>query len=77
MLFRRHAPPLEHAELNDCISVGAAGGVEKIGAVQRKETMRPLVGRILKRVHDTRVNDIRKLPLDGVELLSQSKNFDL
>jgi hypothetical protein len=77
LLFGLDAAPFKHAELNDGVAVGASGGKEKIGTIQRKEPVGPFVSRILKRIHDTRMNDIRELPLDGIKLLFQSKNFNL
>src|SRR5262245_27420577 len=70
LFLGRYASSFKHAELNNSVAVGASSGVEEIRAVQRKEPMRPLVGWILKRFHNARVNDIRKLPLDGIKLLS-------
>jgi len=71
-----YAPTFKHAEFNNRISVRAPGRVEEIRTVQREESVRSLVGRILERFDNARVNDIRKLPLDwGQAALSIQKSL--
>ena len=77
MLLGLYAAPLKHTELKDGVAVGASNWIEKVATIKGKETVGPLVCRILKCLHDTGMNNIRKPLLDGVELLSQSEYLNL
>ena len=70
-------PTRDHADLDDRVGIGSAAGREQVVFFQRKESVRPLVLRKLQRFHDTFMNHIGQLPLDGIEMVFNAVDFDL
>ena len=70
-------PTRDHADFDDRVSIGSAAWREKIILCHRKEAMGSFIRRKLQRVDNAVMNHIGQLPLDGIEMVFNSVDFDL
>lgn len=76
-LFGLDRSPLNHADLNDCVPIGAARWREKVLGIKVKKAMGALIGWKCQHLDDTGVDGIREATANRLELRSESVDFDL
>jgi len=70
-------PPRDYADFDNRVGVGPAARREHVVFFHRKEPVRSFILWKLQRFHDTFVNHVGQLPLDGIEMIFNSVDFDL
>lgn len=70
-------PAGDHADFDNCVSIGTTAGREKILLCHRKEAMGSFIRRKLQRVNYAIMDHVGQLPFDGVEVVFDAVYFDL